>query len=801
MREPTYQNFDLLMEADGAGGYRARVLGSPVGETRSFPVQVPFSDLEIENFLLKVGRPRRGGTRGDSSPEAETVRTFGSRLFEAVFPDELRDVLQRSIDAIEHQDNVGLRLRLRLSGSAHLADLPWEYLYDTDERRYLALSKWTPLVRYLELPDRPRPLAVKPPLRVLVMAASPTDFPHLDVDAEWAKTRDALADLQEAGRVQVDRVPGGSLADLRGELRRADYHVFHFIGHGRYDPKGEDGQLAFEGPDGRAQPFNGSDLGALLYDHRSLRLALLNSCEGARGGLEDPYSGTAQSLVYHGIPAVVAMQFEITDRAAVTFSHSLYEAIADGYPLDAAVAEARNAVRDEANPIEWATPVLYLRSTDGRIFDVDTAAAAPGTAAAGVGAATAGAAPTPAVGTSAPAGSSSAPPDEDDGTERATAASGGQRPAAARFSRRTLLRAAVGAAGLAVVGGGAWAAASILGRPPPPRWVFATDGPVYSTPRVFDRTLYVGSRDQHLYALDARTGREQWRYETAGPVTSSPAVAAGLVYVGSNDNRLHAVDAESGQLSWTFVTGAPIHSSPTVVDGTVFVGSRDNHVYALDAVSGHLRWSFAGLPHTDLVTGFNSSPAVVDGALYIGSRDHSVYCIDVAQGFARWRTSTDSTVDSSPTVADGLVLIGSDDHSLWALGTGDGVAVWKFGTGGGVISRPHVDGDSVYVGSADGRLYSVDRSTGRQRWRLDTGGAIRSSPTTFEGLVYVGSGDFRLHAADAGSGAPRWSYPTHGPVDDSSPVVAGDTVYFGSLDHRVYALDAKRGAQADDDSA
>src|SRR3712207_768859 len=64
------------------------------------------------------------------------------------------------------------------------------------------------------------------------------------------------------------------------------------------------------------------------------------------------------------------MQFEITDDAAITFAHTLYEAVADGYHLDAAMAEARNAVRDEPNPVEWATPVLYLRAPDGQVFDL-----------------------------------------------------------------------------------------------------------------------------------------------------------------------------------------------------------------------------------------------------------------------------------------------------------------------------------------------------------------------------------------------------------------------------------------------
>jgi hypothetical protein len=121
---------------------------------------------------------------------------------------------------------------------------------------------------------------------------------------------------------------------------------------------------------GRARLVAGQELGSLLHDHRSLRLAVLNSAEGARAGRSDPYSGIAQSLVQQGIPAVVAMQFEITDDAAITFEHVLYEAIADGYPLDAATTEARKAIYADGNLTEWGTPVLYLRAPDGRIFDI-----------------------------------------------------------------------------------------------------------------------------------------------------------------------------------------------------------------------------------------------------------------------------------------------------------------------------------------------------------------------------------------------------------------------------------------------
>jgi YVTN family beta-propeller protein len=382
MTERTYLDFDVLVEPASATSYRARVLHSPVGETRPVPVTIPFSDLELENFLLRIGRPRRYLVRSEDEPEATAVRDFGARLFDAVFHDQVHSALAASLDQAEGRD-AGLRVRLRLTDSPELADLPWEYLYDTDARRFLALSEWTPLVRYLDLPGRIRPLPVHPPLRILVVVASPTDLPPLDVDAEWARLQDALRDLQHDGRVRLERSPNGTMTELQRQLRRGEHHVFHYIGHGRYSSELGDGQLAMEGPTGRAQPISGSDLGALLHDHRTLRLALLNSCEGARGGRTDPYSGTAQSLIYQGIPAVVAMQFEITDRAAIVFTRGFYEAVADGYPLDAAMAEARKAIRLQPNQVEWGTPVLYLRAPDGRIFDVapssQTAAGAPPT--------------------------------------------------------------------------------------------------------------------------------------------------------------------------------------------------------------------------------------------------------------------------------------------------------------------------------------------------------------------------------------------------------------------------------------
>jgi CHAT domain-containing protein len=253
-----------------------------------------------------------------------------------------------------------------------LANLPWEYLYNSKQRKFVSLSTETPIVRYVELPERIKPFAVTPPLRVLVMISSPTDYPQLNVEQEWTKLKEAVAALETRGSIILERLSEATLGSLQRRLRRGEYHIFHFIGHGAFEEN--DGVLILERPDKRGCSVSGGDLGTLLHDHRSLRMSVLNACEGARSSRTDPFSGVAQSLVLQGIPAVIAMQFEISDQAAISLAHEFYGAVADGYPVDAALAEARKAVFAEGNAVEWGTPVLYLRAPDGRIFDIPASA-------------------------------------------------------------------------------------------------------------------------------------------------------------------------------------------------------------------------------------------------------------------------------------------------------------------------------------------------------------------------------------------------------------------------------------------
>ena len=149
------------------------------------------------------------------------------------------------------------------------------------------------------------------------------------------------------------------------------WHIFHFIGHGGFDARRDEGVLALADERGQANLLSASQLARLLTSHRSLRLVLLNACQGGKGSSRDLFSSTAATLARRGIPAVLAMQEEITDGAAIQLTRTFYRALARGQPVDAALSAARTAISlSTAQTLEWGTPILYLRFPDGLLFDM-----------------------------------------------------------------------------------------------------------------------------------------------------------------------------------------------------------------------------------------------------------------------------------------------------------------------------------------------------------------------------------------------------------------------------------------------
>jgi outer membrane protein assembly factor BamB len=328
------------------------------------------------------------------------------------------------------------------------------------------------------------------------------------------------------------------------------------------------------------------------------------------------------------------------------------------------------------------------------------------------------------------------------------------------------------------------------------KWSYTTGGEVHSSPAVAaDGTIYIGSSDNRLYALNP-DGTLRWFYQTGNWVHSSPAIGAdGTVYFTSFDGKLYALD-ENGGLKWYFENVFGYCSPAISPDGTVYVGSVVWPAsVSLSALyeNGDLKWSFnTGLSYIDGYQ-IRSCPAIgFEGTIYFTVFDFSswptgnygyLYALH-ENGELKWVNEVGGL--SSPAIApDGTIYVGSRSK-LYALNP-DNTIKWSH-TIGKTASSPAIGADgTIYIGSFDNRLYAIN-SDNTLKWSYATNGAIWSSPAVgADNTIYVGSSDGKLYAF-YDNGTLKWSYTTEGPVE-SSPVIGGDgTIYVGSNDGKLYAI-------------
>jgi outer membrane protein assembly factor BamB len=124
----------------------------------------------------------------------------------------------------------------------------------------------------------------------------------------------------------------------------------------------------------------------------------------------------------------------------------------------------------------------------------------------------------------------------------------------------------------------------------------------YATPALAWGRVFIGGLDGRMYAFGQRTGRLLWTHSMHGSVYSSAALWRRTVFTGSFNGGLAALDAASGTLRWQFdPAGTHVLGSPTVIAGLVYFATREGTTYALDARNGKLVWSFPDGEYTPIV--------------------------------------------------------------------------------------------------------------------------------------------------------------------------------------------------------
>lgn len=299
-------------------------------------------------------------------PDASAIVAAGSRLYQALFKERVRDLWITARADLEQERVDGLRLRLALHPPT-VAALPWESLYDPDRNTPFAAGSGTALVRVEPLyayVGPARRLRVSLPVKVLV--AVPDDPDNLlDPDKEIAGIRQ----VQEAiggDTIRIHELRGRfSVVQMRQALHELRADVLHFVGHGTAEG------LQFWQHD-RPMSTPAASLRVTMGRVRSVKFAFLNACLAGRGVGLAPFSSIGAQLLQAGLPAVIAMQYPIRDDAAIDFAHFFYEELLCG-PCPGAIDLAVDAARSSLyalNPgdISFGTPMLWLNAQDGRVF-------------------------------------------------------------------------------------------------------------------------------------------------------------------------------------------------------------------------------------------------------------------------------------------------------------------------------------------------------------------------------------------------------------------------------------------------
>jgi hypothetical protein len=331
-------------------------LAAPGGECRA-EMQPPSSAIPAQMAAFEQS----------AIPEA-TLAGIGQTLYSHLVSGDAAELVAETLHS-EKDPGVAVHFELRFDpDQAALAQFPWETIADPSGR-FLVRDGVIALTRYITYPQPPAPFDValdrQPLLRVI---ARPSGLPSV-----------AAGDL---GIARVETLEHATFEALQQKLliQRLAAWGMHFDGHGglmlrcrkckSLEPPGTSvcsqcntslsnasalGVLLFE-RNGGYDLITTEELGSVLYN-ADVRFALLSACESGSVAGSSLFNGLAPGLMMAGVPAVIGMQYRISDDFASSFAIKFYSALLQRKDVVEALTVARAMLLRSA----WYSPALYLR--------------------------------------------------------------------------------------------------------------------------------------------------------------------------------------------------------------------------------------------------------------------------------------------------------------------------------------------------------------------------------------------------------------------------------------------------------
>ncbi|AFZ61268.1 CHAT domain-containing protein [Anabaena cylindrica FACHB-243] len=311
--------------------------------------------------------------------DRQQPRQIGEALFDSLFDPVLRqDFINFYVKAVQQETQL-LRIELDIDEEEipEIAALPWEFLCLPEDANqgtvWLATDPNLVFSRRRALwnPAQPIQLATGEKLRIALAISAPKDLPSVEY-AEIQEYLEALANEQSED-IELLSIVNPATPTAINELLEQKPHIFHFIGHGRFENEAGEkvGQIALVRKVLNKASWVDAQFFAGLFVHIPRPgIVILQACEGGMQSESEAFRGVAAKIVGQNIPVVLAMQYEVANAIASVFSSEFYRRLGKGEPVDIAAQKGRYTIGLETQykNRDFATPVIFMNVQDGYLF-------------------------------------------------------------------------------------------------------------------------------------------------------------------------------------------------------------------------------------------------------------------------------------------------------------------------------------------------------------------------------------------------------------------------------------------------
>lgn len=314
------------------------------------------------------------------------------------------------------------------------------------------------------------------------------------------------------------------------------------------------------------------------------------------------------------------------------------------------------------------------------------------------------------------------------------------------------------------------------------KWMFKTGGE-----KIMGDTTYWGMKPAGMYMEDP------WDCFLSSPIVNETSDGF-TVYFGSSDGSLYALDGKDGSLKWKFTTKGSIHTTPVWYNGILYFGSWDTYFYAINAATGKEIWKFKTGEKTGMA-GILASAAIENDIVYFGARDAHLYALNATNGNLIWKyDAQNSWIIGTAVIKDSLLYVGTSDSYLFlALDKKTGKEKYRFKTNGYIFGTPAIDCNTAYFGDFTGNMFSLNLKLEGKKWnsfstearKLNAASVLKNDTLDF--LYATKGNDLSFYETTVKAMDAFYSL---GPIV-SSPKVDKEILYFGSADGYLYALQLK----------